>query len=141
MRPSPVQRIAAESLLALSASGLLAVTAARGLHAEQPAGSIAPPAPTDAAADSPITVEVTRSARPGCGAALEALINETFRESAKIAGQPSAEFLRPSDPNSHVYTLFVRFNHASDYRRWLEPPERAAWLERSALMVEGKPQY
>ncbi len=140
MRLGPPQLTAAASWLALSAGGLLAMTTAGHLHAE-PAVGAAPPVQAGVTADTPITVVLTRYARPGCEAKLEALVNETFRDSAKIAGQPIAEFVRPSEPNSRAYTLIVRFSHNSDYQRWLESPQRALWLERSAKLADGPPQY
>jgi hypothetical protein len=124
--------------LALSAGGLLTVTAPGHLHAE-PAASAAPSAPTGGAAESPVTVVATHYVKPGCKTAFETLINETFEHNRGIAGDPSAAIVQPSQPNSRAYTVIVRFNRTTDYRRWLDSPERAVFFDRVEQLADGPP--
>lgn len=124
--------------LALAAAIVLA--AAGPLHAE-PAGGPAAPVRAGSSGDSPITFVVTRYIRPGCEARFEALIHDQFRDGVKVPGNPTAEFLRPPEPDSHAYTTIFRFDRVADYRQWLESPERQEWLARSAPLSDGPPQF
>lgn len=138
MRPGPAHRAAAALWLAMSAGSLLTVTAAGHVHAE-PAETAASSVANGGAVDSPVTVVATHYVKLGCRAAFEALINETFEHSRGIAGDPSAAIVQPSQPNSRAYTVIVRFNRTSDYRRWLDSPERAAFFDRVEQLVDGPP--
>ena len=109
------------------------------LHAE-PADRTAPSAPAGGAVASPVTVVATHYVKPGCGAAFEALIDETFAHSSTIAGNPSADIVRPGEPNSHAYIVIIKFDRTSDYRHWLESPERTAFYDRAVQLVDGPPQ-
>ncbi len=126
--------------LALPVAGIIAVAAAGQLHAE-PADGATPSGVAGSSDGSPITFVVTRYIRPGCEARFEALIHDLFSHDIKIPGGPTAEFLRPPEPDSHAYTTIIRFDRVSDYREWLESPERREWLDRSAPLSEGPPQF
>ena len=126
--------------LALSVAGMIAVAAAGPLHAE-PADGAVPPVVTGSSVASPVTFVVTRYIRPGCEARYEALIHDLFRHNIEIPGNPTADFLRPPEPTSHAYTTIIRFDRVSDYRDWLESPQRQEWLARSAPFSDGPPQF
>lgn len=139
MRPGSAQRRAAWAVwLAVSAGGPLALPASG--HAES-VGVAAPSVHAGGVAESPLTVVVTRNVRPGCEARFEALIHDTFQSGDPVAGRISTEFLRPAEPNSHAYTVIYRFDRVSQYGQWLQSPERAVWLDRSAQLVDGPPQF
>jgi antibiotic biosynthesis monooxygenase (ABM) superfamily enzyme len=111
----------------------LAVAAAGDVQAQ--------PARPEGAADAPLTVVVTRYVRPGCEARFEALLHDTFQDGDPVAGRLRAEFLRPAEPDSHAYTVIYRFDRLSEYAEWLKSPERTVWLDRSAPLIDGPPQF
>ncbi len=115
MQAGSAHRCAAWAMwLAVSAGGLLVGPTAG--HAE----TAAPSVHAGVGRDSPLTVAVTRQVRPGCEARFEALIRETFQDGDPVAGRISAEFLPPSEPNSHAYTVIYRFNGTGQYRGMAE---------------------
>ena len=109
------------------------------LHAE-PAGSVAPSVPTGAAPESPVTVVATHYVKPGCGAAFEALIDDTFVQSRAVVGDASVAIVRPSQPSSNTYTIIINFDRNSDYRRWLDLPQRTVFVDRLEQIVNGPPE-
>ena len=101
-----------------------------------------PELPSDAIADNqPVTVVVTRVAKRGCEAAFEMLNQQTFAARNAIPGHLSTEFLRPATPHDPTYRIIFRFNHTSNYVKWLRSPERAQWLARLDALTEGNPRY
>jgi len=122
---------------------LRATLLAIALLAAAPAFAQAPPIPDprETGDDPPITIVVTRVAKRGCEAMFEALNQQTFIARKAVPGHLATDFLRPSSPQNPTYHLIFRFDHTSNYVKWLNSPERAQWLARLDAITEGGPHY
>lgn len=126
-------------LLYLVATLLAAAPAA----AQAPAvpTTLVPELPVTAGDDPPVTVVVTRVAKRGCEVAFEALNQQTFAARNAIPGHLSTEFLRPASADDPTYRIIFRFDHTSNYAKWLNSPDRTRWLSRLDALTEGNPRY
>ncbi len=92
-----------------------------------------------APAPGPVTVVLSRRARPGRRDALEAWLRGVTAAAAAFPGHLGAEVHRPSPPEQPDHVLVFRFASAEDLERWNRSPERAEWLARAEPLTDGAP--
>ena len=83
----------------------------------------------------PVSLVVRRRIRPGQEAAYEALLAEANALLARLPGHRGTGVIRPA-PGEQEYTLLARFDTLTSAAAWELSPERAAWLERIAPLVD-----
>lgn len=90
--------------------------------------------------DPPVTVSVTRRAKPGREEEFERFLSGVIRAASRQPGHLGANVLRPSEPGDRTYRLIFKFDRESNLRRWEESEERQAWLARADELGEGVPE-
>lgn len=90
-------------------------------------------------APGPVTVVLSRRARPGRHDALETWLRGVTAVAAAFPGHLGAEVHRPSPPEQPDHVLVFRFASAEDLERWNRSPERAEWLARAEPLTDGAP--
>lgn len=81
-----------------------------------------------------------RRARPGCGAAYEALVRGMFEDAKALPGFMGAELIPPPRPEDE-YQVVLKFATEAQMAVWDDSPARRAWHERLATVAEGAPEY
>lgn len=90
-------------------------------------------------AAAPVTVVVSRRARPGREAELEGWLRGVTEAAAAFPGHLGAEVVRPDQPDAPGYVLVFRFASRADLHRWNTSAVRAEWLAGAEPLTEGRP--
>lgn len=100
----------------------------------------APAWPAPGSEHDPVTVTVSRLARPGREAEFEAWMAGVCTVACRFEGHRGFTVIRPSDPASREYVLIFRFDSMAHLRRWNESAERADWIARARALTVGDPR-
>lgn len=84
----------------------------------------------------PVTVVVSRRARPGRDAELEAWLHGVIAATASFAGYQGSTVLRPQQRGGQ-HVLVFRFESFEALRGWQTSEVRADWLARAAPFTEA----
>ncbi len=93
------------------------------------------PAATDRA-DGPVTVAITRRARPEDERLMQAWVDAGTGMAARFPGFLGAGWVRPS-PGSTEWHMLYRFDSRHSLLLWEESRERTQWLRVAADLVES----
>jgi antibiotic biosynthesis monooxygenase (ABM) superfamily enzyme len=96
--------------------------------------------PSPGSEREPVTITVTRIAKPGAEAAFEEWMAGVCSVASRFEGHRGFTVLRPPDPRSREYILIFRFDSMEHLRRWNESPVRDEWLERARPLTVGDPR-
>jgi uncharacterized protein len=99
--------------------------------------SVSPQPEPPADGDGPVTTTVTRRVKSGHEAAYEAFLAGITGTAKDFPGYLGVEVFRPAVGDGGEYRTVYRFDSPAHLRRWLDSPERAAWLERAEPHVAG----
>lgn len=91
----------------------------------------------EAGQEGPVTVSLARRPRPGREADYETWISGVVAEASAFPGHQGASVLRPRRPGGE-YVIIYRFDSYAHCKGWEDSPQRAAWLEKLAGLVEGE---
>jgi len=92
---------------------------------------------TAPAAGGPVTLVLSRTARPGREADLEAWARGVVAAAAGFPGHLGAEVHRPAPPDQTDLVIIYRFATSGDLARWNASAERARWLRQAEPLTEG----
>jgi uncharacterized protein len=95
-------------------------------------------APVPVEQPGPVTVVLSRRARPGREDALGAWMRGISGVAATFPGHLGAEVHPPAPPEQPEHVLVFRFATAADMDRWRRSPERADWLARAEPLTDGE---
>ena len=90
------------------------------------------------AEDGPVTVQVSRTVKPGCEANYEKALKHLTRTARNFTGFQGANFLRPSGEDSREYVTIFRFDSYENLRAWETSFDRAFAMEALCDLVEGE---
>lgn len=92
----------------------------------------------DEGPEKAVTGMITRTIRPGCEAAFEALLRGQLAAAGRFPGFRGAEVIhRPGDTHRE-YTAIFRFQTLAQLRAWEFSSERGEWLERMAGLIKAE---
>lgn len=84
----------------------------------------------------PVTVVVTRRARAGREAELEAWLHDVIGVTSRFAGYQGSTVLRPEPGSRGAHVLVFRFASFEDLRGWQTSEARREWLAKAADFTE-----
>ena len=84
----------------------------------------------------PVTVVVTRRARPGREAELDAWLHDVIGVTSRFAGYQGSTVLRPEPGSRGAHVLVFRFASFDDLRGWQTSAARSEWLAKAADFTE-----
>jgi uncharacterized protein len=90
----------------------------------------------DIAADSPVTIDVSRRIKPGCEAAFEEVLLGTIAAAMSFEGHLGVNVFRPTTINSE-YRVIFKFDHLSNLRCWEKSEIRHEWLAQMEGLTLG----
>lgn len=90
--------------------------------------------------DEPVTVVVSRRARPGRETELEEWLRGVTAAAARFPGHLGATVHRPAPPDQTDHVLVFRFATVPDLQRWNASQERARWLAAAEPLTSGAPR-
>ncbi|MBX7194108.1 MAG: hypothetical protein K1X94_18790 [Sandaracinaceae bacterium] len=85
----------------------------------------------------PVTVVVTRRARPGREAELEEWLRGVIAVTAQFAGYQGSTVLRPQEGSRGDHVLVFRFASFDDLRGWQTSAVRTEWLTKAEPFTEA----
>jgi antibiotic biosynthesis monooxygenase (ABM) superfamily enzyme len=88
----------------------------------------------------PVTVVVSRRARPGQEKALAAWAHGITEEASRFPGHLGAQIHESAPPDHEDLVIVFGFSNAEQLQAWENSPERADWLRRAAAVSEGDQQ-
>ena len=90
--------------------------------------------------DPPVTVSVTRRARPDRIEEFEEWVSGIIAAASRYPGHLGADVFKPDAPEDTEYRVVFKFDHQSNLRRWEESAERQEWYERAEPLQQGPPK-
>lgn len=94
------------------------------------------PSPQPAA--GPVTLVLSRRAKPGREAEMESWLRGVVAAASAFPGHLGAEVHRPVLTEHPDYVVVYRFATADDLARWNASAERADWLRRAEPLTQGE---
>jgi len=88
----------------------------------------------------PVTVVVSRRARPGQETALTAWARGITGVAERFPGHLGAQIHEPTPPDHEDLVIVFGFGTAEQLQAWERSPERAEWLRRADAVSEGGQQ-
>ena len=88
--------------------------------------------------DGPVTVSVSRKVIAGKEKDYEQWVSGVSQAASRYAGHMGTNVLRPSDATKGEYVIIYRFDTYPNACKWEASEERAQWLEKVAVLVEGE---
>lgn len=88
----------------------------------------------------PVTVVVSRRARPGHEAELVEWARGVQEAAARFPGHLGARIHEPAPPDNETLVIVFGFATAEQLHAWEHSPERAAWLRKADALSEGDQQ-
>jgi antibiotic biosynthesis monooxygenase (ABM) superfamily enzyme len=88
----------------------------------------------------PVTITVTRVARPGKEAEFEEWLGGVCTAASKFEGHRGFTVLRPPNAARREYILIFRFDSMQNLQRWNHSPVRNDWIERARPLTVGEPR-
>jgi hypothetical protein len=85
----------------------------------------------------PVTVVVSRRARPGQASALAAWARGITDAAATFPGHLGAQVHEPTPPDHEDLVIVFGFSTAEQLQTWEHSPERAQWLRTADAVSEG----
>lgn len=89
--------------------------------------------------DPPVTVAVSRRIKPGSEQAFEQFVTELSAVAMSFKGHLGANIFRPTYPGDNEYRIIFKFDHRSNYQRWLDSAARRQLMERSCQFLQQAP--
>lgn len=90
--------------------------------------------------DPPVTVSVTRCAKPKRVEKFEKWIHGIIAAASRFPGHLGAEVFSLGGPTDTEYLIVFKFDHESNLRGWEESVERREWYERVMPLQQGSPR-
>jgi len=117
---------------------LLLLVVVLGVGSAQAAASSIP----DGDPNQPLTVVITRVAKPGCTAALGQVLRAVVDEQMTVPGHISTDILPPVDAaRDRRFQAIVKFSDRAAWQRWLERVKADGLFDRMNALTEGKPDF
>ena len=88
---------------------------------------------------SPVTVMVTRRAKPGQQAAFEEFLQGIIRAAMQFEGHRGASVFPPTEDEKSIYRIVFKFDTPKQLRRWETSEEHRYWYDRAEPISEGEP--
>jgi antibiotic biosynthesis monooxygenase (ABM) superfamily enzyme len=93
--------------------------------------------PHQATEADPVTVVVSRRARPGSEAAMEDWLRGVSAAAVRFPGHLGVEVFRPHPPDQPDHVLVFRFDTPAHLKAWTTSAVRREWLARAEPITEG----
>lgn len=92
-------------------------------------------------ANQPLTVVITRVAKPGCTVALDRVLREVVDVQMRMDGHISTDILPPVDEaRGRRFQAIVKFADRSAWQRWADEVQASGLFARMNALTDGEPQ-
>ncbi|WP_299199209.1 antibiotic biosynthesis monooxygenase [uncultured Amphritea sp.] len=93
---------------------------------------------TEPGQEGPVTVSISRKAKPGREAEYEAWISGVIDAASEYPGHQGSNVLRPSAATGNRYVLIYRFDTYENCQTWESSELRKEWLDKLEPLIEGE---
>jgi antibiotic biosynthesis monooxygenase (ABM) superfamily enzyme len=88
--------------------------------------------------EGPITLVITRRAKPGKIGEFESWLDGIIHEAMKFEGHMGVNIIRPPDMSNPEYVIILRFDNFENLAKWEKSEIRKKWIENGKDLIEGK---
>jgi uncharacterized protein len=88
--------------------------------------------------EGPITLVITRRAKPGKIGEFESWLDGIIHEAMKFEGHMGMNIIRPQDMSNPEYVIILRFDNFENLAKWEKSEIRKKWIENGKHLIEGK---
>ncbi len=93
---------------------------------------------TEPGQEGPVTVSISRKAKPGREAEYEAWISGVIDAASEYPGHQGSNVLRPTAATGNRYVLIYRFDNYENCQNWESSELRKEWLDKLEPLIEGE---
>jgi antibiotic biosynthesis monooxygenase (ABM) superfamily enzyme len=88
--------------------------------------------------EGPVTLVVTRRAKPGKTEEFERWLDGFIHEAMKFEGHMGVNIIRPPHMSNLEYVIILRFDNFENLAKWEKSEIRKKWIEEGKDLTEGK---
>lgn len=93
---------------------------------------------TEPGQEGPVTVSISRKAKPGRETEYEAWISGVIDAASEYPGHQGSNVLRPTVATGNRYVLIYRFDNYENCQNWENSDLRKEWLDKLEPLIEGE---